>query len=160
MPNIFDTLFSEQPQRRLFPSAPLDGFRFTLLGVEPYHEWVDSGLKKPDGTPKRVQSGQLVMDETGERVRCVVSLTMTSPDGLSTSASAPFVDRSHYLDEDTVKALIEMRGCEVGLVRPRIEFREQGKRDDRFGSIQTRIVFAFDGFDFGNTEGGVNGEEF
>ena len=55
MPSVFDTLFSEQPQRRLFPSAPLDGFRFTLLSVEPYHDWVDSGLKKADGTPKRIR---------------------------------------------------------------------------------------------------------
>ena len=154
MPSIFDTLFAEGQQHKLYPSVPLDGFRFVIVGVEPYRTWVDSAERKPDGTVKRVPSDELVMDETGERVRCVVSLTMTSPEGLATSASAPFVDRSHYLDEATVRALIELRGHEVGLVRPRIEFREHGKRDDRFGAIETRLAFAFDGFDFGSARGG------
>lgn len=160
MPNIFDKLFSEQPQHRLFPSVSLDGFRFTLIGVEPYRTWIDSGQKKPDGTPRRVQSDELVFDETGERVRCIVSLVLTSPEGLSTSASTPFVDRSHYLDEDTLRALLEMRGLEVSLTHPRIEFREQAEQYDpdkpkRWQRVETKLAFAFDGFDFGNAEGGV-----
>lgn len=145
MPSIFDTLFSEQ-QHKLYPSVALDAFRFTLVGVEPYREWVDSGQKKPDGSPKLVRSDRLIYDETGERVRCIVSLTLTSTDGLSTSASAPFVDRSHYLDEATVRTLLELRGHEVGLIKPRIEFREKGKKDDRFRGIETRLEFVFDGF--------------
>lgn len=140
----FNALFGGSKAVRTVPTVPLEGFSFTLLSIEPYHEWIETGEKRDDGTPKRVQSNALVTDETGERLRCVLGLALTDPSGLSTSASAPFIDRSHYFDYETVRSLTGRIGTRIGLENPRIELRESGKREDRWGHIDTRLVFAFD----------------
>lgn len=147
MANIFDELFAGGNAPRIYPSVDLDRCTFTLVGIEPYRDWVDSGQVKEDGTPKRVQSDQLTYDESGERVRVVLSFVLTDEHGMSTSAAAPLVERTHYLDADTVSALMKRRGSTVTLTRPRIELREQGQRDSRWGRIETRMVFAFDDID-------------
>lgn len=147
MASIFDELFAGGNAPRIYPSVDMDACTFTLVGIEPYHEWVDTGQVKEDGTPKRTQSHELTYDETGERVRVVLSFVLTDEHGMSTSAASPLVDRTHYLDVDTVSALMERRGQSVTLTRPRIELREQGQRDSRWGRIETRMVFAFDGIE-------------
>ena len=146
MATIFDALFTEAGKKtKLYPSVAADAIRATLVAIEPYHEWVETGEVGEDGKPKRKQSDALVIDESGERLRCVLSLVLTDESGLSTSASAPFRDQSHYFDMDTVKALMSSVGKPIKLTNARIEFRESGKRDSRWGGIETRLAFAFDG---------------
>lgn len=149
MSTIFDSLFTEtRQQQRLYPSLAADAIRVTLVGIEPYREWVRTGRTKPNGDPQWEQKPGFITDESGERLRCTLSFVLTDENGLSTSASAPFRDQLHYFDEETVKALMANVGKPVKLTNPRVEFRELGKpkdKDPRYGVIETKLVFAFDG---------------
>ena len=152
MASIFDELFTDGNAPRIYPTVDLDRCTFTLVGIEPYRDWVDSGQVKEDGTPKRVQSDQLTYDESGERVRVVLSFVLTDARNISTSASVPLVDRTHFLDAAKVKALQGARGQLVKLTRPRIEFREQAQQYDpdkpkRWQKVETKMTFAFDDLD-------------
>lgn len=149
MATIFDTLFTEKGTKpnKLYPSLAADAIRATLVGIEPYREYEKTGKLKPNGQPEWKPKPGFITDESGERLRCTLTFVLTDENGLSTSASAPFRDQTHYFDMDTVKALMASVGKPVRLTNPRVEFRESGKaneKDPRFGVIETKLVFAFD----------------
>lgn len=146
MASIFDELFAGGSAQRIYPSVDLDACTFTLVGIDAFHEWE----KDKDGNP--IQSKELVFDETGERVRIVLSFVLTDARNISTSASVPLVDRTHFLDAAKVKALQGARGQVVKLTRPRIEFREQAQQYDpskpkKWQKVETKMTFAFDDID-------------
>lgn len=122
------------------PSVPLAGCKFYLLDMEPMHVWED-----------HVQLDDYKMDEAG-RVRCRVTLTMVDANGHSTSPTAPLSDNTHYYSAGEVQTLLALRGGEVELKNPRVEFREKVKvneKEAKWSRIETEIVLAFDGFDLG-----------
>lgn len=146
--NDFNALFQGKQQESLVPSVPLTGFKFRLLSFDAYHEWVQTG-EKPDGSPKWAQSPDLVIDETGERVRCTLGLQLTDANGLSTSSAAPFVDTKHYFTMDEVKALQSHVGDFVTLEGARIELRDKGVTGKKgFTKVETHMAFAFDSVSF------------
>lgn len=122
------------------PSVPLTGCRFYLLDMEPMRLWENN-----------VPLDDYKMDEAG-RVRCRVSFTMTDAKGISTSTTTPLTDAAHYYSADEVQTLLALRGAEVELKNPRVEFREKVKvneKNAKWSSIESEIAFAFDGFDLG-----------
>jgi hypothetical protein len=146
--NDFNALFQGKQQESLVPSVPLTGFKFRLLSFDAYHELIQTG-EKPDGSPKWAPSPDLVVDETGERVRCTLGLQLTDAKGLSTSSAAPFVDKKHYFTMDEVKALQARVGGFVTLEGARFELRDMGATTKKgFTRVETKPVFAFDSVSF------------
>ena len=147
--NDFNALFQGTKQAVSVPSVPLTGFRFRLLSFDAYHELMKTDELKPDGSPKWAPSPDLVVDETGERVRCTLGLQLTDAKGLSTSSAAPFVDKKHYFTMDEVKALQARVGGFVTLEGARFELRDMGATTKKgFTRVETKPVFAFDSVSF------------
>lgn len=141
----FDKLFATKPVVATKPHIMLDGFRFRLLGIEPYHEWIMTGELKPDGSPRWAQDPENVVDETGERIRCKVELQLTDANGLATSTSAPFVNNRHYFSYEQLEKIVPKVGDMVELVNPRIELIDvatESKTGRKY--IETKMVFMFD----------------
>lgn len=143
--NDFNALFGNKVQTVSTPFVPLTGFYFRLMSIDAYHKWITTGETKPDGSPKWAQDPELVLDDTGEKVRCTIELQLTDPRGMSTSPSAPFVDNKHYFTPEEVKALQSYVGGYIGLNGARIELRDTGKANGKgFARIETKMSFAFD----------------
>lgn len=141
----FNDIFSDAPRFAAVPSIPIKGAKFRLLKIEPYHAWVMTGEVKADGTPKWAQDPELVTDETGETLRCVVHLQIITDNGLQTSPQSPFEDNKHYFSEKELKALVKAVGKEVVLENPRIDFKEvSGENSKGFKRVETRMQFAYD----------------
>lgn len=151
--DVMQEMFKGKTTKALGPHVALEGFSFRLLNIEPNHKWVATGEVKPDGTMKYAQDPDMIIDETGERAQMVVELQLITPDGLTTSAVAPFVDRRHYFDVEKTRALIAAVGSNVELVNPRIEFKESSTTNSNgFSKIETKMYFAFDDIEVPNED--------
>lgn len=98
----------------LRPRFPLVGASFTLLCVEPEHGWTQDG-EKPDGSPRWKQDGYK-LDETGERVSCVLTLRVMDGDGRSEGSC----QLTEWIAIDSIGNLSSALGGRITLKNPRI----------------------------------------
>lgn len=145
----FTDAFAGKVKATVNPHVSLEGFRFRLLSFDAYHEWLQTGELKPDGSPKWAQNPDLVFDDTGEKVRCVIELQLVDDAGLATSPAAPFVDNKHYFTVDEVHQMQQNVGEYIDLDGARIEMRDQPmKTKNGFARIETKFSFEFDAVRF------------
>lgn len=127
------------------PYVSMGDCSFELLGVDFQYRWTEE-VEKATGKTKKKRTNDLELSDDGTQARIKVQFVVTDAHGHSTSRKAPFTGYAWATNEQVGK-LLESINDTVQLVNPRIVLKDVGKADDKFKGVETKLSFAFDGFD-------------